>query len=276
MKNVIVTALLFLFTFSPNLLGWGDNGHKTITLFAMRNLPSEMKISDKIKSEIIERSIDPDYRKENDKSEGPKHFINIDLYKEFLDGKMITSLDSLKKLYGEPNVLRDGVLPWATEITFYRLIEAFKSKDNNKIILYSSDLAHYVGDGHQPLHATANYNGQLTSQSGIHFRYEIDMLNANMKELESKYEARRPVYVGNIRGYIFDYITESNDYINLVLSADKFCSEKTKDNFNEEYLRLLWFKTKYMTLTEINSAAWSLSSLIYTAWLDAGKPVLGE
>ena len=276
MKTKILTALVLIFSSSLTLFGWGDNGHKTITLFAMRNLPSEMKISDKMKSDIIDHCVDPDYRKDMDKSEGAKHFIDIDTYKEFLNGKMITSLDSLKGLYGEQNVVKEGVLPWATEYTFYKLIDAFKAKDRNKIVLYASDLAHYVGDGHQPLHATMNYNGQMSSQKGIHFRYEIDMIDNNLKEIEAKYVAYRPVYVKDIRSYIFDYITEANDYIELILAADKFCSGKSKGDFNSDYFRLLWFKTKYMTLTEFNSAAWSLSSLIYTAWLDAGKPVLGE
>jgi hypothetical protein len=276
LKYSILSTLSILLTFSVTILSWGDNGHKTITLFAMRNLPSEIKMSDKMKSEIILHSVDPDYRKEMDKSEGSRHFIDLDYYKEFLDGKMITSLDSLKKIYGEQNVAKEGVLPWATEYTFYKLIEAFKAKDNGKIILYASDLAHYVGDSHQPLHATINYNGQLTSQKGIHFRYEIDMFDNNLKEIESKYEAKRPFYIQDLRAHIFDYIFEANDNIELILTADKFSADRSKSDSSPDYFRLLWFKTKYMTLAEINSAAWSLSSLIYTAWLDAGKPVLGE
>ena len=48
-------------------------------------------------------------------------------------------------------------------------MKAFKEKDKDKVLLYASDLAHYVGDGHQPLHATINYNGQLSDQKGFIF-----------------------------------------------------------------------------------------------------------
>ena len=33
-------------------------------------------------------------------------------------------------------------------------------------------LAHYIQDAHQPLHATNNYDGQLTGNNGIHARFE--------------------------------------------------------------------------------------------------------
>lgn len=256
------------------IFGWGDKGHKLITSFAMKQLPPQMKFSEAFKSAIIEHSVDPDNRKRDDKTEGPKHFIDIDFYKEFSDGIVIMSRDSLNKLYGEQVVTREGILPWATETTFYRLIQAFKDKDKDKVLLFASDLAHYVGDGHQPLHATVNYNGQLTDQKGVHSRYEIEMLDQYLNVLEKSYDDQIPYYVNSIPSMIFNYIAEANNYVELILSADKFASKKTDGKFDREYYRLLWFKTKYITINEINSAALSLSSLIYSAWEDAGRPIL--
>lgn len=240
----------------------------------MKQLPPQMKFSDEFKDAIVEHSVDPDNRKRGDKTEGPKHFIDIDFYKEFSDGIIIMSRDSLNKLYGEQVVTKEGILPWATENTFYKLMNAFKEKDKEKILLYASDLAHYVGDGHQPLHATVNYNGQLTDQKGVHSRYEIDMIDNYLPIIEKKYDDQIPYYVKNIPSMVFNYIAESNNYVELILSADKFAAKKTDGNFNSEYYRLLWFKTKYVTINEINSAALCLSSLIYSAWMDAGKPVM--
>ena len=273
MKNIVRNSLLMIMLSSLLVFGWGDKGHKIITSFAMRQLPAQMMFSDSFKAAIVEHSVDPDNRKRDDKSEGPKHFIDIDYYKEFSDGIIIMSRDSLNKLYTEQVVTKEGILPWATELTYYRLMQAFKAKDKDKILLYSSDLAHYVGDGHQPLHATVNYNGQLSDQKGVHFRYEIEMVDQYLNVLEKNYDDQIPYYVNSIPGLIFNYIAESNNYVELILSADKFAAAKTDGKFDREYYRLLWFKTKYVTLNEINSAALSLSSLIYSAWMDAGKPV---
>jgi hypothetical protein len=216
MKNKIV-FVTFILAATSIVFGWGDKGHKIITLLAMRQLPAEMKLFDQFKSKIVTHSVDADYRKKDDYSESPKHFIDIDYYKEFLDGKMITFFDTLTSIYGEKNVIKEGILPWATEQAFYKLIEAFKSNNRSDIILYMSDLAHYVGDGHQPQHATINYNGQLIDQKGIHFRYEIDMLDRYQNEINDKCEAGKLEHVKQLRGYIFDYITEANNYLETIL-----------------------------------------------------------
>lgn len=274
MEKIFSRSLLLFLIPTVLIFGWGDKGHKIITAFAMKQLPAEMKFSEAFKSAIIEHSVDPDNRKRDDKSEGPKHFIDIDFYKEFSDGIVIMSRDSLNKLYGEQVVTKEGILPWATETTYYRLIKAFKDKDKDKVLLYASDLAHYVGDGHQPLHATVNYNGQLSDQKGVHARYEIEMLDQYLNVIEKNYDDQIPYYINNIPSMIFNYIAEANNYVELILSADKFASKKREGKFDKEYYRLFWFKTKYVTINEINSAALSLSSLIYSAWVDAGKPVL--
>ena len=87
---------------------------------------------------------------------------------------------------------------------------------------------------------------------------------------------RNPFYVKDLSGYIFDYIMQSNSYVEMLLSADKYSSGKTDGKFNKEYYRLLWLKTKYITINEFNSGALSLASLIYSAWVDAGKPKIPD
>ena len=67
MKKILSASLLILLISSIINYGWGDKGHKTITAFAMKLLPSEMKFSDQFKSTITEHSVDPDNRKRDDK-----------------------------------------------------------------------------------------------------------------------------------------------------------------------------------------------------------------
>lgn len=45
-------------------------------------------------------------------------------------------------------------------------------------LVYAGVVGHYVSDMAQPLHATENYDGQLTDQKGIHSVYETDYVNA--------------------------------------------------------------------------------------------------
>lgn len=273
MKKHFLFLVLILF---PSLisLGWGDKGHKIITKHALELLDKKFILSDDLKNELIKHCTDPDYRKKQDPTEPTKHFIDIDYYKEFLDGRMIYSREALSAKYGDSIVTDQGVLPWATMESYNKFVEALKQKDREKIILYGSDLAHYVGDGHQALHATLNYNGQLTSQKGIHFRYEIEMVDRNLDEINNRLTSSEPFEIKNIESLIFDYITESNFYVDMILSADKFSYSLGTQKYEDEYYRLLWFRTKYATIDCINQGAAVLASFYYTAWLEAGKPEL--
>ena len=98
---------------------------------------------------------------------------------------MIEDKKELTAIYGDTMVTKQGILPWATLDTYNKLIQAFKDKNKDKVLLYTSDLGHYVGDGHQPMHTMLNYNGQLTGQKGVHARYEIKMVDKYIKDIDS-------------------------------------------------------------------------------------------
>jgi len=273
MIRIINLLSIFLIP-SLIILGWGDKGHRLITKHSLIILQDEINLPANLSEKIIHHCIDPDYRKKDDLTEPNKHFIDIDYYEEFLNGNMITSYDSIISVYGDSIVINMGTLPWATEISYSSLVDAFKRKDITRIILYASDLAHYVADGHQPLHTTLNYNGQLTDQKGIHFRHEIDLINNNIQEIESRLTLAKPIYVSNLTGFIFNYIEESNYNVDLILIADKHSYQRSGREYNDNYFKLLWQRVRFVTINSIDRAAQNLASLIYSAWTDAGKPQL--
>ena len=124
------------------------------------------------------------------------------------------------------------------------------------------------------MHTTLNYNGELTGQKGIHFRHESDLVNSYLEEIERKISVSNPVHVSDLTGFIFDYIEESNYNVDLILIADKHSFQRSGNEYNDEYYRLLWQRTKYVTIDSIERSARNLASLIYSAWLAAGSPNL--
>jgi len=266
--------VLFVLAFSNFMFGWGDQGHKLINNKAIAFLPTELKPYMQWQDYITLHSVDPDNRKDEDKTEGPKHFIDIDFYKEFNNGQLVEDKKELVALYGDSMVTKQGLLPWATFDSYNKLIQALKDKDKNKILLYTSDLGHYVADGHQPMHAMLNYNGQLSNQRGLHSRYESKMVNKYLKEIESSIKNINVTKVDSPFQFIFNYIANGNSVKYVILGADIEAAKIAGGTDNEEYLRLLWFKTKYVTELQFNTAVSDLASLIYTAWLEAGKPDL--
>jgi hypothetical protein len=270
----IRSFILFVLAFSNFVFGWGDQGHKLIAKKAIASLPAEMKGYLQWQDYITIHSVDPDSRKKEDKTEGPKHFIDIDYYKEFNNGKIVEDKKELVALYGDSMVTRQGLLPWATLNSYNKLISALKEKNKDNILLYTSDLAHYVGDGHQPMHAMLNFNGQLSNQKGLHARYEINMVDKYLPEIESSIKNVNVTKVDSPMQFIFNYIANGNSVKYVLLGADIESTKLSGGTDNEEYLRLLWFKTQYVTELQFNTAVSDLTSLIYTAWLEAGKPDL--
>jgi hypothetical protein len=267
---------LILFLISNFSFPWGEEGHKLIASKAIDILKDKIVNIEQYQNYIIEHSIDPDLRRNHDKSEFPKHFIDIDFYEEFLNGRMIQDKNQLITLYGDSVVTKMGLLPWATLETFNNLTKAFSEKNRDKILIYVSDLAHYVADAHQPMHTMLNYDGQLTNQKGIHSRYESKMIEKYLDELSEETEGTTVDYVMEPLDFIFDYISNSNSLSEILLTSDKFAENGAGSTENDLYYNLLWFKTKYVTKIQFESAYNSLASLIFSAWTDAGKPPIDE
>lgn len=273
MINKIILIIIIL-TF--NIFGWGEDGHKLITRHALKLLPAEMAGFKSFNDYIIKHSIDPDLRRRDDNSEAPRHFIDVDFYNEFNTGNMITDKAKLIELYGDSIVTAMGILPWATVETFENLTKAFKEKNRDRILILAADLAHYIQDGHQPMHTILNYDGQLSEQKGIHARYESKMVSRYLNEIENTLDPDTAEFVLSPLQYIFNYITFTNSLNPVIFDADNHANKYAASRESDEYYRLLWFKTKYITNLQMENAAAALASLIYTAWKNAGKPDFKE
>ena len=276
MNKKLLLILLFLLLPLSIIFSWGGEGHKLISKKAMQLLPDEMSSFVAWQDYISIHSVDPDLRKDKDKTEAPKHFIDIDFYPEFLNGKMIEDEQALKNEYSDSTVTKMGLLPWATLETYNNLVNAFKEKNRDKALIYAADLGHYVADGHQPMHTIMNYNGQMTNQKGIHFRYESVMVDSNLAQINNDFDSEKAKYIAKPLYFIFGYISDANSAADLLFAADEFAYKESNSRKDEEYYRLLWFRTKYITETQIENSARDFASLFYSAWVDAGKPAFPD
>ena len=77
-----------------------------------------------------------------------------------------------------------GRLPWRAEEIYNRLVTTFQDIGKGTAP-YAPDNSRYLvailgalppEDAHVPFHATANHDGQLTNQRGIHSRFESDLV----------------------------------------------------------------------------------------------------
>ncbi|MEI6823044.1 MAG: T9SS type A sorting domain-containing protein [Bacteroidota bacterium] len=272
-RNIRYTIAII--SISILLTSWGYTGHKKISYNCIFSFNPEMSQFLIWATQLQDHASDADDRKSIDKTEGHKHFIDIDNYDEFKSNhKIPQNYDTLVALHGEMFVSKQGILPFTTKTTFDTLVNCFKRRDWDKAMLTAADLGHYVGDGHMPLHTTNNYDGKFTNQSGIHSRYESRMVDDHIKEF--LYSIDTISYIHNVTQYIFNYIYFNNKYVDSVLQADTYATQIAGNTNSTAYTDALWGKTKNYTIMLFKNASHSLAELLYTAWVDAGKPLMNQ
>ena len=251
---------------------WGSVGHRIINQHAPASFPSEMNFLRASWTTILaDNASVADERKAWDNTESPKHYINIDNYNEFvLYGKIPMTEDSVKDLHGITFLMVNGILPWATIAAFDSVKACFQRNDFNKASLFAADLGHYIGDGHMPLHITKNYDGQYTSQDGVHSRYETHLIGKYSTDII--YPDDPAQFIENVPGFIFTYLYYDYLYKDSVLLADMYATFDAGSTSSNAYYQAFWDHSGTFTIALFKNASWSLASLIYTAWVEAGKP----
>jgi hypothetical protein len=82
-------------------------------------------------------------------------------------------------------------------------------------------------------------------------------------------------FISNPRDYTFDIIIEANSKFEQILRADSIAQAAAGvDNFNDTYFNTLWQETKSLTGERLQKASEALANLYYTAWINAGQPVI--
>ncbi len=273
MKKYFLTILAAL-AISVVLMSWGSTGHHKINTEASLSFNEQMNQFLAWTSTLAEHASDADYRKDTDPTEGPKHYIDIDNYTLFNEsGRIPQTYDSVVALYGESWVIDQGILPWATCIAVDTLKACFERHDWDKAVLIAADLGHYVADGHMPLHITKNYDGQYSGNSGIHSRYESTMINAYISQIN--YTGESIEVIPDVNQYVFDYLYHNYMFVDSVLMADDYAKEQSGGStYSQVYKQALWDSTRSFTVPLFKDASHALAELMYTAWVEAGSPLI--
>jgi hypothetical protein len=265
----------YLILFLPLLIllcSWGGEGHYAISYrssyFIQQPLLNALDWADS----LADHASDADWRKSWDWTESPKHYINIDDYPMFINqGRIYQTYDSIIMCFGYSFVETRGFLPWATEAAYDSMKSNFIKRNWRNVVYYASDLGHYVGDGHQPLHLTSNYDGQYSNQSGVHSRIETDMIDRFLAQII--YSGDSIHMVADPNKYIFNYIYSNYAYVDTLLAADLYAFQHTGSHTNSNYYNALWSRSKKAITLLFHNASKSLAELIYTAWIGAGSPM---
>jgi hypothetical protein len=267
---------------------WGFFAHKEINYLANFTLPVEMFGFYKQNIETIrEWAVKADQRRYAVEDEAPKHYIDLDHYEKSLPLDTVPRRwDSAIAKYGEDYIKEYGIVPWHIMAVKAWLTKAFKEKDYVRILKLSADLGHYIADAHVPLHATENYNGQLTGQEGIHGLWESRLPEVFATDYD--FFTGKAIYIDNPQETIWQFVAESfaakdsvlqiERDLTLAMPTSKYSYESRGTTTAKVYSKA--FSTAYhnalnqMVERRMKQAVYMVGCFWYTAWIDAGQPDL--
>ncbi|HEY7290232.1 MAG TPA: hypothetical protein VH583_10385 [Vicinamibacterales bacterium] len=258
---------------------WGFAGHRLIMAKAIDLLPPPIKpFFEKFRDELVVRAVDPDEWRNVGWDDDPNHFIDFgmpELGPYPFAGLPRDYSQALEK-FGPAQMKRIGTLPWrASEMFGYlrRGFEGFarKSPYTNDVVLYAAVASHYVQDANQPLHATNNYDGQLTGNNGIHSRFERDLIERFASRLSLTPSARAPI--ANARDEAFDMLLAAYKDVDTILAADKR-AVAGKDLYDDDYFEKFFGGVKPILERQITRSIEATAAVIAGAWEAAGRPTL--
>jgi len=293
MKKIAVAFTILILSFG--LVSWGVFGHEHINNAAVFTLlkPLQTFFYNHINF-ITNESTVPDVRKYalSDRAENPRHYIDLENFGSV--DSLPKTLEELNKKYDKKFISENGILPWYIQEMMTKLTKAFKEKRKAEILFIAADLAHYIGDAAMPLHTSANHDGQMTNQKGIHSLWESRLPelfgeNYNLYTGEAN-------YITDVEKETWNIIFDTHKLVDELLLADKTTKEDfdkdkiyekdaegnvVKNKFKQsvvskEYCNAFNKNLKGMVEQQMRKAIVNTGNFWYTAWVNAGKPDLSD
>ncbi|MGO9271351.1 MAG: hypothetical protein ACLQOO_14015 [Terriglobia bacterium] len=252
--------------------GWGPAAHRLVNHAAVQTLPPEMRDFFLANRQFLaDHANDPDDWMKKDRNERTRHYIYLDKYGLFPYLSLPHPFRDAVDRYGTGRIGRDGLLPWRIGEYSLKLTNAFKAQNWEEVKQDAAVLAHYIADAHDPLHTTQNYDGQLTLQKGLEARFSSRLAERYANFF--MFRADVAVSISDPTEYAFDMVLEANTWVDRIILADRQARDDLTA-YTDDYLEHFYNQISSTVMLELNAAAHDAGSYWYSAWANAGRPVL--
>ncbi|MHA4812347.1 zinc dependent phospholipase C family protein [Flavitalea flava] len=270
---------------------WGFLVHRTVNQLAIYQLPAPMRAFFwKNKDSLVRGSVRPDIRRNALPAEEPRHFIDLEAYGDSAAWKMPLHKEDAIRIYTWDTLKKYGIVPYVVVEVKEQLTHAMRMRDRDSIVYYATELGHYIGDAHVPLHVSINYDGQLTGQKGLHSLWESTVPDLELEHylLHDRHKAR---YLPDPAFSIWSVIRHTQSLLSDVFNKEKEISgqfaDSAKFHIETRYGKQTRVYTPAFAIAygaalgetineQLLGSAGTISDFWYTAWVDAGKPDLNS
>jgi hypothetical protein len=157
-------------------------------------------------------------------------------------------------------------------------VQAFRARNWTAVFRAAADVGHYTEDTTSPLHSTANFNGQLTGNNGIHGRHESEMVERHITLADLTTRRTNPPLEEGLRSvsdrveFAFETLLQGYEIVMPILEADS-AATILDGSFGDTYYAALFQFVGQQTIDQLNDGAQRLADLWHSAWVEAGRPV---
>ena len=315
---------LIMLSVSPWVLAWGERGHDVVTRVAVQNLRQMTDDNAQLVTPFLARdhmlahlSNVPDivwrapYMSQQDRdSNYSTHFINLERVYPKVDAYtdvpfQLTQYQQDASAKGL-SAVEVGTAPWRVLQLYQSMVDALRSVSSadseadhetsvNQALLYAGLMSHFVGDLANPHHTTANYDGQLSGQKGLHGYFESDVVmylplglsakvsaQANQMAFQDTWfpalsDAQRAAVLSDPQALIWALLADSHAYLPQLLELDKSISLIKSNTDPKQRAERKSAKTaapdfESFAVERLAFGSWVLARLWWLAWDQAGQP----
>jgi hypothetical protein len=201
------------------------------------------------------------------------HVIYLNRYPPFPFESLPRNYKKAVEKFGLSKIEANGVLPWQIGVYSAKLTEAFRQRNMEDIRLYSSLLAHYVAEAHDPFNTTDNTDGQRTDQLGVSNRFGTNLVDRY--SLFFPMRANDASYINDPTDNAFEDCLSAHSWLQIILLADRRSRGGLAD-YTDEYYDHFYNQVGAVLIRQLSDAASAVGSYWLTAWTNAGKPTLPQ
>ena len=251
---------------------WGERTHEIINRRAVDALPGAAGEAWRpLAASLGAHASDADNRKSSDGAEPPRHYLDADAFDRPPFHRIPRTWDGMVRKYGPVEAKSFGVAPWAVDECYRMVVASLRLGDWSSAGAWAADLGHYVGDTHQPLHCTVNFDGQRTGHEGVHLRWEVFMMDHYYREESLPEHPVLPARKGEAAEACLEWIAHAYAGVDTILAAET-AARAADPGFGPRYEEVLWSKTSALAERQVALAVTDLAALLEAAWEQAGRP----
>ncbi len=259
---------------TSSVYGWGANAQRLISNKAVETLPPELAgFYQANRLRILAKITDPLDTLVSNPAEQRYHVIYLNRYAPFPFDSLPRDYKAAVKKFTLAKINANGVLPWQIGVYSEKLTDAFRRRNWDDVRMYSTLLAYYVAEAHDPFNTADDVSQRVAGAVGVNDRFGTSLVDRY-----SLFFPLRPNdahFIKDPTDNAFEDCLNSHSWLQIIILADRRARAGLSD-YTDEYYDRFYNQAGAVLIRQLSDAAAEVGSYWLTSWTNAGRPNLPQ